>query len=333
MFVAPRVALATRHAQASPPTKGEPVPAIHSGPLVKSGLITRVARASNNDGLAKTIMRAMPACDGSGANVVSPYGTNGVVDEPAPVVAPRRMAAISPGAGLCDPVLGCLGRVGGPVAEQAPPRFRPRAAATGLAPRMRLAYLVACRSRAGRGASVARACLPTRPDLHSPRPAPAGGRPSGGHRGSLWSAHAGPGNGVDRVARRSNDPAARAADASIRPVGARSHDRFDQASTQTWITGRRTGGRARPPRRLSLSPRRPPTPPPANDGLLIRSPMVGTFYASSSPEAKPFVTPGSTVRSETIVCLIEAMKVFTEINAGVSGTISSSGQERPGGRV
>jgi acetyl-CoA carboxylase biotin carboxyl carrier protein len=59
----------------------------------------------------------------------------------------------------------------------------------------------------------------------------------------------------------------------------------------------------------------------ASEKLVIRSPMVGTFYESASPDAKPYVAIGSSVRAETAVCLIEAMKVFTEINAGVSGTI------------
>jgi acetyl-CoA carboxylase biotin carboxyl carrier protein len=70
----------------------------------------------------------------------------------------------------------------------------------------------------------------------------------------------------------------------------------------------------------------PPAPAPAAAeplaGALIRSPMVGTFYASSSPEAPPFVTVGSAVRPETTVCIIEAMKVFTDIPAGVGGTIA-----------
>src|SRR5271154_4890352 len=44
--------------------------------------------------------------------------------------------------------------------------------------------------------------------------------------------------------------------------------------------------------------------------LSIKSPMVGTFYASSSPDAKAFVSVGSTVDEETDVCIIEAMKVF-----------------------
>jgi acetyl-CoA carboxylase biotin carboxyl carrier protein len=54
----------------------------------------------------------------------------------------------------------------------------------------------------------------------------------------------------------------------------------------------------------------------------IKSPMVGTFYASSSPDAKPFVQVGSTVDEETDVCIIEAMKVFNNIKAETRGTIA-----------
>jgi acetyl-CoA carboxylase biotin carboxyl carrier protein len=50
--------------------------------------------------------------------------------------------------------------------------------------------------------------------------------------------------------------------------------------------------------------------------------MVGTFYSSSAPDALPYVNVGSVVRPETTVCVIEAMKVFTEIPAGLSGTIA-----------
>ncbi|MBV8381972.1 MAG: biotin/lipoyl-binding protein, partial [Planctomycetaceae bacterium] len=55
---------------------------------------------------------------------------------------------------------------------------------------------------------------------------------------------------------------------------------------------------------------------------VIESPMVGTFYAASAPDAPPFVSVGSVVRPDTTVCVIEAMKVFTEIPAGLSGTIT-----------
>jgi acetyl-CoA carboxylase biotin carboxyl carrier protein len=56
--------------------------------------------------------------------------------------------------------------------------------------------------------------------------------------------------------------------------------------------------------------------------VVIESPMVGTYYASSAPDAPPFVSVGSPVQHGTIVCIIEAMKVFTDIPAGVSGTIA-----------
>ncbi len=49
--------------------------------------------------------------------------------------------------------------------------------------------------------------------------------------------------------------------------------------------------------------------------------MVGTFYSSPSPEAKPFVSVGVTVDEETDVCVIEAMKVFNNIKAETRGTI------------
>jgi acetyl-CoA carboxylase biotin carboxyl carrier protein len=62
--------------------------------------------------------------------------------------------------------------------------------------------------------------------------------------------------------------------------------------------------------------------PAAPSGSMIESPMVGTFYSSSSPDSPPFVSVGSAVRPDLTVCIIEAMKVFTDIPAGVSGTIT-----------
>ena len=53
----------------------------------------------------------------------------------------------------------------------------------------------------------------------------------------------------------------------------------------------------------------------------IRSPMVGTFYASPDPESPPFVQVGSHVGPSTVVCILEAMKVFSEIKAETSGVI------------
>jgi acetyl-CoA carboxylase biotin carboxyl carrier protein len=60
----------------------------------------------------------------------------------------------------------------------------------------------------------------------------------------------------------------------------------------------------------------------ADAGLIkIESPMVGTFYASPGPDKPPFITAGASVGPETVVCLVEAMKIFNEIKAGCSGTI------------
>ncbi len=54
----------------------------------------------------------------------------------------------------------------------------------------------------------------------------------------------------------------------------------------------------------------------------IVSPMVGTFYGSPSPESPPFVSPGQEVTEDTVVCIIEAMKVMNEIKAEVRGVIA-----------
>jgi acetyl-CoA carboxylase biotin carboxyl carrier protein len=59
---------------------------------------------------------------------------------------------------------------------------------------------------------------------------------------------------------------------------------------------------------------------PANT-TVIKSPMVGTFYAASSPDSPPFAKVGDTVSPEKTVCLIEAMKVYNEIQAECSGVI------------
>jgi len=53
----------------------------------------------------------------------------------------------------------------------------------------------------------------------------------------------------------------------------------------------------------------------------IKSPMVGTFYASPSPESPAFVEAGTPVGAETVVCIIEAMKVMNEIKAEITGTV------------
>ncbi|MDZ4756287.1 MAG: acetyl-CoA carboxylase biotin carboxyl carrier protein [Phycisphaerae bacterium] len=68
----------------------------------------------------------------------------------------------------------------------------------------------------------------------------------------------------------------------------------------------------------------PPTVAAVADGTkAIESPMVGTFYTMPGPGKSPFVQIGSKVNEDTIVCLIEAMKIFNEIKAEISGTVEA----------
>ena len=63
-------------------------------------------------------------------------------------------------------------------------------------------------------------------------------------------------------------------------------------------------------------------PAPIDESLSkIECPMVGTFYLSANPGSSPFVTVGARVEPDTVVCLIEAMKIFNEIKAECSGTV------------
>lgn len=60
---------------------------------------------------------------------------------------------------------------------------------------------------------------------------------------------------------------------------------------------------------------------PAPKGKAVTSPMVGTFYASSSPEAEPFVEVGSEIKEGDVVCIIEAMKLMNEIKSEHAGKV------------
>ncbi|HYB29211.1 MAG TPA: acetyl-CoA carboxylase biotin carboxyl carrier protein [Solirubrobacteraceae bacterium] len=69
-------------------------------------------------------------------------------------------------------------------------------------------------------------------------------------------------------------------------------------------------------------------PPPAQDGdsdglVTIPAPMLGTFYRAESPGKPPFVDVGSRIEPDTIVCIIEVMKMMNSVPAGVSGTIAA----------
>lgn len=55
--------------------------------------------------------------------------------------------------------------------------------------------------------------------------------------------------------------------------------------------------------------------------VAIESPMVGTYYSSSSPDADPFAMVGGSISEGNVVCLIEAMKIFNEIKSEISGTV------------
>lgn len=65
-----------------------------------------------------------------------------------------------------------------------------------------------------------------------------------------------------------------------------------------------------------------PAAAPAETGHVVKSPMVGTFYRASSPNAKPFAEVGQTVKEGEAICIIEAMKIMNEIEADKSGTIT-----------
>ena len=71
------------------------------------------------------------------------------------------------------------------------------------------------------------------------------------------------------------------------------------------------------------APAAAPAEPAEETGVqVIASPMVGTFYAAASPESRPYVSIGAAVAPESVVCIIEAMKIMNEIKAEVSGTIT-----------
>jgi acetyl-CoA carboxylase biotin carboxyl carrier protein len=90
---------------------------------------------------------------------------------------------------------------------------------------------------------------------------------------------------------------------------------------------------APPPVAAAAAPAAAPAPAPAAAapapaapaepaGKIIKSPMVGTFYRSSSPGGKPFVELGQTVKEGDPVCIIEAMKIMNEIEADVGGRVT-----------
>lgn len=76
------------------------------------------------------------------------------------------------------------------------------------------------------------------------------------------------------------------------------------------------------PVREEAAPPPPPAPKEEKGGKYISSPMVGTFYSCSSPDDPPFLKVGDQIDENTVVCIIEAMKVMNEVKSGVSGTVA-----------
>jgi len=67
----------------------------------------------------------------------------------------------------------------------------------------------------------------------------------------------------------------------------------------------------------------PAEPEPGQEGHVVKAPMVGTFYRSPSPDAKPFIEVGQAVKEGDTICIIEAMKLMNEIEADVSGVVKA----------
>lgn len=100
--------------------------------------------------------------------------------------------------------------------------------------------------------------------------------------------------------------------------------RQDSGSGPTYLM---TPGAAATAPAPAAAPAPPPAaasaaPPAEEAGVeLFRSPMVGTFYARPNPESDPFVRPGDSVSADSVLCILEAMKVFNEIQAEMNGEI------------
>ena len=99
--------------------------------------------------------------------------------------------------------------------------------------------------------------------------------------------------------------------------------------TGTWVPSPALAAPVMAPPMVSapLAPATAPAQQPAapvapETGHVIRSPMVGTFYRSSSPGGKPLVEVGQTVKEGDPICIIEAMKIMNEIDADKDGTIT-----------
>jgi len=74
---------------------------------------------------------------------------------------------------------------------------------------------------------------------------------------------------------------------------------------------------------FAAAPAAAEAPDAGQEGHVVKAPMVGTFYRSSSPDAKPFVEVGQAVKEGDTICIIEAMKLMNEIEADASGVVKA----------
>lgn len=98
------------------------------------------------------------------------------------------------------------------------------------------------------------------------------------------------------------------------------------ASSRTLVQGMPAGGMSMPamttlPSTASGAPAQPEPVAAPNNYKEILSPMVGTFYTAASPDSSDFVEVGKEINPESVVCIIEAMKVMNEIKAEIAGKI------------
>jgi acetyl-CoA carboxylase biotin carboxyl carrier protein len=93
-----------------------------------------------------------------------------------------------------------------------------------------------------------------------------------------------------------------------------------EASPRTAPPAGRSSGRSSSAE-TQAAPRSSPAPAPAETHHIIKSPIVGTFFAAAGPDSAPFVKAGDHVKAGQVVCIVEAMKLMNEIEADVAGVI------------
>jgi len=103
-------------------------------------------------------------------------------------------------------------------------------------------------------------------------------------------------------------------------VRIRAHGSHSEVTVTGSLSGSQTP--APPP---AIAPAQPAAPAPAisPDTVLVKSPIVGTFYESASPGTPPFVKVGDAVEPGQVLCIIESMKLMNEIESEIAGTVVS----------